>query len=122
MIHFNFGIHDRNSPPAEYEERLEAIVKRLKKTGAKLIWASSTPISPDTPRLKPGSSARSNQIAEKIMKRHGIPINDLYSYIKPTLDQHQLPKNCHFNQDGYKQLGKKVVEAILDVLNADQQR
>jgi len=96
VIHFNFGIHDRNSRPAEYEQRLDAIVSRLKKTGAKLIWATSTPISPDTPSVKAGSSARSNQIAEKVMERHGILINDLYSYIKPTLAEHQLPKNCEF--------------------------
>jgi hypothetical protein len=117
VIHFNFGIHDRNSPPAEYEERLDAIVERLKETGAKLIWATSTPISPDTPNVKAGSSAKSNEIAQKVMKRHDIPINDLYGYIKPTLAEHQLPKNCHFSQDGYEHLGKKVVEATLDRLD-----
>ena len=40
VIHFNFGIHDRATPPAVYEQRLETIVARLQKTGAKLVWAS----------------------------------------------------------------------------------
>lgn len=119
VIVFNFGIHDRNSPPAEYQQRLDAIVTRLKKTEAQLIWAMTTPIAPETPKIKAGSSANSNQIAAKVMERHGIPVTDLYSYIKPTLDQHQLPKNCHFNHGGYDQLGKKVAEAILDALDAD---
>ncbi len=48
VIHFNFGIHDRRTPPADYEQRLETIVERLKATGAKLIWASTTPVPPDT--------------------------------------------------------------------------
>ncbi len=43
-----FGIHDRATQPADYEQRLESIVTRLQATGAKLIWASTTPIPPDT--------------------------------------------------------------------------
>ena len=113
VIVFNFGIRDRNSSPAEYEQRLDAIVTRLKKTEAQLIWATTTPIAPETPKIKAGSSARSNQIAAKVMERHGIPVNDLYSYIKPTLDQHQLPKNCHFNKEGYEQdCGKCAVSGV----------
>lgn len=48
VIHFNFGIHDRATKPADYEQHLEAIVTRLKATGARVIWASTTPIPPDT--------------------------------------------------------------------------
>ena len=49
IIHFNFGIHDRATKPADYEDRLKQIVARLKKTGAKLIWANDQPpIPPDT--------------------------------------------------------------------------
>ena len=116
-IHFNFGIHDRNTPPAEYEERLEAVVKRLQQTGAKLIWASTTPISPETPNVEVGSSPRANEIAARVMQRHGITVNDLYGHIKPTLSEHQRPQDCHFNQAGYEHLGKKVAEAILDALD-----
>ncbi|NOX80280.1 MAG: SGNH/GDSL hydrolase family protein, partial [Deltaproteobacteria bacterium] len=45
LIQFNFGIHDRNSKPDDYAARLEQIVKRLKATGARLVWASTTPLS-----------------------------------------------------------------------------
>jgi len=51
VIHFNFGIHDRATPAADYVKRLEEIVVRLEKTGAKLIWTSTTPI-PDNPAQK----------------------------------------------------------------------
>ncbi len=117
VIHFNFGIHDRKTPPAQYEERLEAIVKRLQQTGAKLVWATTTPISPETPNVEAGSSVRANEIAAQVMQRHSIPVNDLYAHIKPTLAKHQRPKDCHFNQTGYEHLGKKVAEAILNALD-----
>ena len=64
VIHFNFGIHDRATKPADYEQRLETIVTRLKATGAKVIWASTTPIPPDT---KDGPAA-----AEAIVEKNRI--------------------------------------------------
>ena len=63
VIHFNFGIHDRATPPAQYEERLERIVARLQKTGAKLVWASTTPIPKDEAK---------KQTPESIVERNAI--------------------------------------------------
>ena len=48
VIHFNFGIHDRATPISNYTQRLEQLIERMKKTGAKLDWASTMPI-PDDP-------------------------------------------------------------------------
>ena len=48
VIHFNFGIHDRKTPAADYEQRLETLIARMKQTGAKLIFATTTPVPPDT--------------------------------------------------------------------------
>ena len=62
VIHFNFGIHDRATPLADYRKRLEGIVVRLKKTGARLIWAATTPI-PDNPAQK--------QTAASVVERDG---------------------------------------------------
>ncbi|NOZ23223.1 MAG: SGNH/GDSL hydrolase family protein [Planctomycetes bacterium] len=118
VIHFNFGIHDRNTPPKDYAERLEKIVERLKATGATLIWASSTPIPPNSDKYEEGSSVRTNRIAEEIMKKHGIAIDDLYSFIKPDLARYQNPKDCHFKGEGYRRLGKQVAAKILDALKA----
>lgn len=54
LIHFNFGIHDRNTPATDYTTRLHQLVTRMQKTGAKLIWATTTPI-PNTPDGKQDS-------------------------------------------------------------------
>jgi len=114
IIHFNFGIHDRATKPAEYEQRLETIVTRLKATGAKLIWASTTPIPPDT---KDGPAAaeaivEKNRIAQSVMDKHGVAIDDLFTFITPHLAKVQNPNDVHFNSEGYELLGKQVAAAI----------
>ncbi len=114
VIHFNFGIHDRATPAADYAKRLEEIVERLQKTGAKVIWASTTPI-PDNPAQKQtaASVVEKNKIAAEIMAKHGIPTDDLFAAITPHLAKLQNPNDVHFKGEGYDFLGAKVSEAIL---------
>lgn len=117
LIHFNFGIHDRNSKPDDYAARLEQIVKRLKATGARLVWASSTPLSGKMlDKTKSDPMVRLNKIAAEVMKRHGIPVDDLYAVVKPTLATIQVPDGCHYRPAGYKILGQAVAECILEQL------
>lgn len=118
VIHFNFGIHDRRTLPADYESRLETIVERLKETGAKLIWASSTPIPSDWkegPEMKTALEEK-NVIAARVMKKHGVEIDDLFTFITPHLSETQNPKDVHFNGKGYDLLGKQVAKQIATTL------
>jgi len=102
VIHFNFGIHDRGTPAADYVKRLEEIVTRLEKTGAKLIWASTTPI-PDNPAQKQtaASIVEKNALAAEVMKKHGIPTDDLFAAMTPRLAEFQPPLDVHFTGAGY---------------------
>jgi lysophospholipase L1-like esterase len=114
VIHFNFGIHDRRTPPAQYEQRLEAIVERLQRSGAKLVWASTTPVPPDT---KDGPAAAAaiverNAIAARVMVEHGVAMDDLFFGITPHLAKVQNPKDVHFNGEGYELLGRQVATSI----------
>ena len=114
VIHFNFGIHDRATPAADYEQRLDTIVTKLKATGAKIIWASTTPVPPDT---KDGPAAakaivEKNEIAARVAQKHGIATDDLFTFITPHLAKVQNPKDVHFNGEGYDLLGAKVAESI----------
>lgn len=113
LIHFNFGIHDRATPLADYTQRLEQIVVRLQATGAKLVWASTTPI-PDDPATGQTAAAiaERNQAAAEIMGRHGVAIDDLFAFITPHLASAQNPKDVHFNAKGYELLGQQVAAAI----------
>ncbi len=117
LIHFNFGIHDRNTPVAEYSQRLEQLVERMKKTGAKLVWASTTPI-PDDPTKKQtaASIVERNEAAAQIMQKHGVAVDDLFNAVTPHLEKMQNPNDVHFNGAGYEFLGQQVGKAIESLL------
>jgi acyl-CoA thioesterase-1 len=100
-IHFNFGLHDikrmENGEPqvplADYESILRKIVARLKKTGASLVFATTTPVPEgkvSPPRI-PADVERYNDAARRVMKDAGIPVNDLYAFALPRLAKIQLP-------------------------------
>lgn len=109
IIHFNFGIHDRATPVADYSLRLEQLVKRMQQTGATLVWASTTPI-PDDPEKKntAASIIARNTAAAEVMQKQGIAINDLFTAITPQLAALQNPNDVHFNSPGNEFLGKQV--------------
>jgi lysophospholipase L1-like esterase len=117
VIHFNFGIHDRATPISDYRQRLEQIINRLEKTGAKLIWASTTPI-PDVPEKNQSSVSivDRNQVAAELAKQHDIAIDDLFTAITPHLSEMQQPKDVHFNASGYQFLGDQVAAAIEEAI------
>lgn len=118
VIHFNFGIHDRKTSAKDYENRLELIVKQLKATGAKLIWASTTPIPPDTKDGPEATTAiiEKNRIAADIMKKNMVHVNDLFDFITPQLSKVQNPMDVHFKGEGYDMLGKQVALKIEEIL------
>ncbi|HBN78826.1 MAG TPA: SGNH/GDSL hydrolase family protein [Planctomycetaceae bacterium] len=117
VIHFNFGIHDRNTPITEYSERLEQLVERMQKTGAKIIWASTTPIPDDESKKQTAQSiVDRNEAAAQIMAKHGVATDDLFTLITPHLEKMQNPNDVHFNSAGYEFLGQQVGESILKAI------
>lgn len=136
VIHFNFGLHDikhidpitgesstnpkhsQQAPLKQYKQNLEIIVEKLKATGAKIIFATTTPY-PDVvegPLRKPGMPQKYNREAVKIMNKNNIMINDLYAFMLPRMNELQLPNNVHFTEEGSFELAKKVAERINEVL------
>jgi len=117
VIHFNFGIHDRNTPIAEYSQRLEQLVERMKKTGAELIWATTTPIPDDLAKKQTAASIiERNEAAARIMQKHGVVTGDLFMAVTPHLETMQNPNDVHFNGASYEFLGQQVGKAIEEVL------
>jgi acyl-CoA thioesterase-1 len=125
-IHFNWGLHDlkqmdggkRQVPIDEYEKNLRKLVERLKKTGAKLIWCSTTPVpegKTQPPRTNDDVIAY-NAVAKRIMDENGVAIDDLYTFALPRLKEIQQPVNVHFTPAGSKLLAGQVAESILKVL------
>ena len=117
VIHFNFGIHDRGTPVADYTARLEQLVQRMKQNGAKVIWASTTPIPDNLEQKQTAASiVERNAAAAEVMHKHGVAIDDLFGFITPRLAEMQRPKDVHFKDEGYDLLGQKVAESITDAL------
>jgi lysophospholipase L1-like esterase len=117
VIHFNFGIHDRATPLADYQQRLEQLIERLQKTGAKVIWASTTPIPDDPAKNQTAISiVERNQAAAEVMKKHGVTTDDLGTAITPHLAEMQNPHDVHFNAAGYDFLGQQVAASIAGAL------
>lgn len=136
VIHFNWGLHDlkylgpngknladpkadgsrQQVPIDEYEANLKKLVARLQKTGAKLIWRSTTPVPKGAQGRVVGDSARYNAVAKTIMDEHGIAIDDQYSFALKNLKKIQRPANVHFTPEGSKELAKQAVAAIQTAL------
>jgi acyl-CoA thioesterase-1 len=136
IIHFNFGLHDikhvdpvtgensknpsdpQQANVKQYKKNLETIVEKLKASNARLVFATTTPY-PDIvegPVRKPGMPQKYNRAAIKIMNNNKIQVNDLYAFMLPRMNRLQLPNNVHFTPEGYKELGAKVAERILEII------
>jgi len=111
LIHFNCGLGDlihrvpgvkafrvmprhaggiRTTAPEQYEKNLNALVTRLKTTGAKLVWGSTTPIRHSSTNVfEKGTEISYNAIAAKVMAKHGIPTNDMYTFVKGLIDMNK---------------------------------
>ena len=133
IIHFNFGLHDikhidpitgKNSKnlshphqasPEQYEKNLIEIIEKLKLTGAKLIFATTTPY-PDKlgkQMRSPGMSKVYNEVALRVMNNNGIEINDLYGLVLPRMEELQRPNNVHFLDKGSEVLAEHITKLLI---------
>lgn len=98
VIHYQFGLHDlkrmeggdHQVPPAEYAANLRTITHALAKTGAALIWCSTTPV-PDVPMdaMSPPRlvsdvllfNAAAFEAVNASTAVGGVAVHDLYSYL-----------------------------------------
>ena len=142
VIHFNHGLHDLsyrfpddrdknergeyasphnggrpNVPVADYERNLRTIVARLRRTGAKLVFGSTTPVpESDAAKYVRDSEIAYNEAARRVMDSEGVAWNDLRAAVKPEQDRLQIPRNVHFQKAGSDVLARQVAKAIRENL------
>lgn len=134
VIHFNFGLHDlkyldaagKYVPPEQgtqvtplphYEANLRELVARLRRTGARLIYATTTPVPAGTLGRVEHAERPYNDVAQRVMRELDVPVNDLCAFVQthPAL---QLPQNVHFSDAGYDELARIVASSVEQQLPA----
>lgn len=127
VIHFNMGLHGWQKgriPDGQFEPLTKKLVEALRKGApkAKLIWASSTPV---TTKGKPGELdaeinpiiIEHNRMAAKVMGEMNVPVEDLYALLTPHLDWARGDQ-FHWKGEGYTLLAGEIVKRIEAVLPA----
>jgi len=139
IIHFNWGVWDMygwqyasdDRSPAMYAQRLETLVLRMKKTGATLIWATTTPVppKPEATMLKrwkkevvidPDLERQYQAAALQVMKKYEVQVDDLYALLKPRRSELQKDDNVHFSAEGSALLARQVADCILKSLGRER--
>ena len=122
VIHFNMGLHGWQKgriKEGTFEPLTKAYVKviqdRLPK--AKIIWASSTPVTVkgQPTELFPEINdiiIEHNRMAAKVMGEMGVPVNDFYALL---VNKRQFARGdqFHWKPEAYKILADKVVESVV---------
>lgn len=129
VIHFNFGLHDlkhadakgalvdpadgpRQVDPDSYRDNLRAIVRRLKQTGARLIWCTTTPVPAGSKGRVPGDEMAYNAVAAEVMREEGVEINDLHAFAAPRMAEIGKPADVHYTEAGSRALAAEVARRI----------
>lgn len=137
VIHFNWGLWDlcykrsrflrgsvrdreKGSVLVEldrYEANLTELTARLQKTGATLIWASTTVVPEGDVGRFPDDDLRYNEAAGRVMRAAGVTVNDLNAASREFPPELFVqPGDVHFTDEGYRRLANHVSAAISAVL------
>ena len=127
VIHFNFGLHDakyasettQRATREQYIANLRTLITQMKATGAKLVFATTTPVPKGgilSPTRKFDSIEDRNRIAVNLMQEQGVAIDDLHAAALPIIEKHGRPNDVHFSPEGYTVLAKAVAQSIEDAL------
>jgi len=129
IIHFNAGLWDTAILYHEdgcfvgiedYVKNMKLVLRELKKTGAKIIFATTTPVSDEKVYLRgPMPPAHRNEDIIKynnaVLKAYfdeDIIVNDLFSQMYPHKEMYLKDDMIHPNEDGVKVLGTAVANCI----------
>jgi lysophospholipase L1-like esterase len=109
LIHFHFGLNDKETELYTYAQNIRQFVRVLKKTKAKLLWSNTTPTKPREISIK------LNEISARTMKANKIPIVDLYAATLPFINEDQKYGEA-LNDDGLDTVAAKIASAIKEEL------
>lgn len=128
LVHLNCGLHDIKKPfdsgraqvgLDEYRRHLHEIFDRILSTGARLVWASTTPVDEDLHHRNKGFDRFTadvdayNSVALDLAMVENVPVNDLHAVIESADRTHLLREDgVHFSEEGSRLLGDAVAEFV----------
>ena len=136
VVHWNNGYWDMNIEPPmteaihpleEYLHFLRRILAEIRKHGAKVIFATTTPILvPGTGMDNTGTQASFsyndvwvqtyNDAAKKLMAQEQVPVNDLYALCKQSPTYYKCPDMLHLTEEGYRACARQAAQYIEQML------
>lgn len=136
IIHWNNGLWDTAilyqedgcfTPLETYLENMSRILRELKKTGAHIIFATTTPCRPEkesittaAPPCHRNSDIRQyNDAICPILQKAGVLINNLYQIIEADIPAFICDDLIHPTEKGKEVLSEAVIKKIREVSEKD---
>ena len=124
IVHWNNGLWDicnlfgdgLFTSESEYIENMLRIADILLKKYDKVIFATTTPVTPQNPYNKNSDIEKYNARIVPLLKEKGIIINDLYQLVSSDIDQYiRKDDNIHLTDEGIKVCAEQVADVIRKV-------
>lgn len=97
-----------------YEQNLEALVNIIKqKSDAQLIFVTTTYVPENEPGRHASDPQKYNEVAKKIMQKHGVKVNDIYQKSIPIHEKYGKGKDdVHYSAKGYEKLSRRITKFL----------
>lgn len=134
VVHWNNGYWDMGgsveasaNPLKVYVYYLKKIIELCRKNGAKIIFATTTPLPGEVSAKDNTGTGLTvecandrvimfNDAAKKVMEEENIPVNDLYALCFEHENYYKCEDNLHHSPEGNQRCGEQVAKAICEVL------
>jgi lysophospholipase L1-like esterase len=132
VVHWNNGIHDVGHNPnrrpvqfscEDYVGNLGLILRQLRETGARVVWATMTPVHPLRELRDDQWSWRNTEIdeynlaARELMAAEGVSINDLHALVASDMDRFLAEDMLHLSEAGCEACAAAVAQAVESCLD-----
>jgi lysophospholipase L1-like esterase len=137
VVHWNNGYWDMNveapmvdamHPVAEYVHFLKRIIDEIRRNGAEIIFATTTPILQSGSALDNTGTGmkinynndwviKYNNAAKKLMAEQNITVNDLYTLMFQDKNLYKCDDLLHLTEEGYKVCAQQAAKLIQEKLS-----
>jgi hypothetical protein len=121
IVHWNNGLWDlhHEAPMVEaltslneYLGQMKRILNELQRTGAKIIFATTTPIPPDGVGRSNAEIDLYNAAVVEVMEANDVEVNDLNSLVKQNLAGNICEDKVHLTEQGNRLCAEQVIGKI----------